>query len=72
MAATLWASEDEAVWESHLDSIEQNYCVAIIFTAPFARGALSTAYGADPSPLDSPRHQEMNSLVDFPHTTGSA
>ena len=72
MAATLWASEDEAVWESHLDSIEQNYCVAIIFTAPFARGALSTACGADPSPLDSPRRQEMNSLVDFPHTTGSA
>ena len=23
MAATLWASEDEAVWESHLDAIEQ-------------------------------------------------
>ena len=23
MAATLWQSEDEAVWESHLDAIEQ-------------------------------------------------
>ena len=22
MAATLWASDDEAVWESHLDAIE--------------------------------------------------
>jgi len=72
MAATLWASEDETVWESHLDSIEQNYCVAIIFTAPFARDGRSTAYVADPSPLDSPRRQEMDSLVDFPHTTGSA
>jgi len=72
MAATLWASEDEAVWESHLDSIEQKRRAAINFTAPSRATPARRLAVQIPHPLDSPRRREMDSLVDFPHTTGSA
>ena len=59
MAATLWASDDEAKWEQHLDAIEQVAAQQSNFAASsrrimrrpprHRRDARSTACGADPS-----------------------